>query len=463
MSDHYQSFANSAFGKLVIKNIGLPSPINLDRFDASRPLIDGAVLLGAAVGSSLTVAISDALVSIHADTYAGNNTALQQTAAKSGLNVRAFNSGDKEAQFKAFVFDASGIKRSEDLIELYNFFNPIARQLRASGRIIIVGRTPSDCGSAKEATAQRALEGFVKAMGKEFKQGVTAQMIYVGKGAEANAESTLRFFLSAKSAYVSGQVVRVTKGKVVTVNWTKPLTGKTVLVTGASRGIGEAIARTLARDGAHVICLDVPQQEADLQRVASDIGGSVLMEDITAADAGAKIAAFALTRGGLDALIHNAGVTRDKMLANMKDSQWNLVLNINLSSAERINDHLLENNAMNENARIVCVSSISGIAGNLGQTNYSASKAGVIGLVQSVAPTLKKGITINAVAPGFIETAMTAAIPFQIREAGRRMNSMAQGGQPIDVAEAIAWFASPASGGVNGNVVRVCGQSLIGA
>jgi 3-oxoacyl-[acyl-carrier protein] reductase len=463
MSDHYQSFANSALGKLLVKNLGLPSPVRLDRFDASKPLINGAVLFGAAAGSTLTGAISDTLASIHADTYAGNNTELQQTAAKSGLNVRAFNSGDKEAQFKAFVFDASGIKNSGQLVELYNFFSPIARQLLSSGRVVIVGRTPSDCANPKEATAQRALEGFVKAVGKELKKGVAAQLVYVGKGAEGNLESTLRFFLSAKSAYVSGQVARVTKGKLVSVNWAKPLTGKTALVTGASRGIGEAIARTLARDGAHVICLDVPQQEADLQRVAGEIGGSVLMEDITAADAGEKIAAFAQNRGGLDVLVHNAGVTRDKMLANMKAPLWDLVLNINLSSAERINDYLLENDAFNDNARIVCVSSISGIAGNLGQTNYAASKAGVIGLVQSVAPTLKKGITINAVAPGFIETAMTAAIPLQIREAGRRMNSMAQGGQPVDVAEAIAWFASPASGGLNGNVVRVCGQSLIGA
>ncbi|HEY4713210.1 MAG TPA: 3-oxoacyl-ACP reductase [Aquirhabdus sp.] len=463
MSDHYQSFANSALGQIVVKNLGLPAPIVLDRFDASKPLINGAVLFGAAPDSTLTGAISDALASIHADTYAGNNTELQQTAAKSGLNIRAFNSGDKEARFKAFVFDASGIKSSDELVQLYNFFSPIARQLLPSGRVVIVGRTPSDAATPKEATAQRALEGFAKAVGKEFKKGATAQVVYVGKGAEANVESTLRFFLSAKSAYVSGQVARVTKGKAISVNWTKPLTGKTALVTGASRGIGEAIARTLARDGAHVICLDVPQQEADLQRVAGEIGGSVLMEDITAADAGAKIAAFAQNRGGLDVLVHNAGVTRDKMLANMKAPLWDLVLNINLSSAERINDYLLENEAFNDNARIICVSSISGIAGNLGQTNYAASKAGVIGLVQSVAPTLKKGITINAVAPGFIETAMTAAIPLQIREAGRRMNSMSQGGQPVDVAEAIAWFANPASGGLNGNVVRVCGQSLIGA
>lgn len=463
MSDRYQAFANSALGKLIIKNLGLPAPVELDRYDPAKPLVNGAVLFGAAPDSTLSDAISDALSSIHADTYAGDNTQLQQVAAKAGLNLRAFNSGDKESRFKAFVFDASGIQSTEQLVELYNFFHPVARQLLPSGRVVIVGRAPEAAGSPKAAIAQRALEGFVKSVGKEFKKGMTAQVVYVGKGAEKNLESTLRFLLSAKSAYVSGQVVNVVKGAVVNVDWTKPLAGKTALVTGASRGIGEAIARTLARDGAHVICLDVPPQEADLQRVAGEIGGSVLALDITAADAGQKIKDFATSKGGLDAIVHNAGVTRDKTLANMKQNLWDLVLNINLSAAERINDYLLENDGINENGRIICVSSISGIAGNLGQTNYAASKAGVIGLVKFTAPTLKNGITINAVAPGFIETQMTAAIPLAIREAGRRMNSMQQGGQPVDVAEAIAWFASPASAGVNGNVVRVCGQSLLGA
>ena len=113
--------------------------------------------------------------------------------------------------------------------------------------------------------------------------------------------------------------------------------------------------------------------------------------------------------------------------------------------------------------RTVGVASIAGIAGNLGQTNYASSKAGVIGFVDSLADELEDGITINAVAPGFIETKMTAAVPFATREVGRRLNAMSQGGLPVDVAETIAWFASPASTGVNGNVVRVCGQSLLGA
>ena len=463
MTDQYQAFTQSPLGKFVVKNLGLPSPVVLDRFESAEPVINGAVLLGAAPSSSLSGAIAQVLSNIHADSYAGNNAELQQTAAKVGLNLRAFNSGDKESKFKAVVFDASGIQNSEQLNELYKFFNPVARQIQSSGRVIVIGTTPESAKTVKQAIAQRALEGFVKSVGKEFKKGITAQVVYVDEGAADNIESTLRFLLSPRSAYVSGQVIRVSKADVVKVDWNQPLAGKTALVTGASRGIGEAIAHVLARDGAHVICLDVPQQQADLDRVAAEIGGSALGLDITAADAGEKIKAAAAKQGGLDIIVHNAGITRDKTLANMKPELWDLVININLSAAERINDYLLANDGLNENGRIVCVSSISGIAGNLGQTNYASSKAGVIGLVKFTAPTLKNGITINAVAPGFIETQMTAAIPFAIREAGRRMNSMNQGGLPVDVAETIAWYASTASTGLNGNVVRVCGQSLLGA
>lgn len=463
MTDQYQAFTQSPLGKFVVKNLGLPSPVRLDRFESAEPVINGAVLLGAAPASSLSGAIAQVLSNIHADSYAGNNAELQQTAAKVGLNLRAFNSGDKESKFKAVVFDASGIQNSEQLNELYKFFNPVARQIQSSGRVIVIGTTPESAKTVKQAIAQRALEGFVKSVGKEFKKGITAQVVYVDEGAADNIESTVRFLLSPRSAYVSGQVIRVSKADVVKVDWNQPLAGKTALVTGASRGIGEAIAHVLARDGAHVICLDVPQQQADLDRVAAEIGGSALGLDITAADAGEKIKAAAAKQGGLDIIVHNAGITRDKTLANMKPELWDLVININLSAAERINDYLLSNDGLNKNGRIVCVSSISGIAGNLGQTNYAASKAGVIGLVKFTAPTLKNGITINAVAPGFIETQMTAAIPFAIREAGRRMNSMNQGGLPVDVAETIAWYASTASTGLNGNVVRVCGQSLLGA
>jgi 3-oxoacyl-[acyl-carrier protein] reductase len=145
----------------------------------------------------------------------------------------------------------------------------------------------------------------------------------------------------------------------------------------------------------------------------------------------------------------------------MPEDRWQSLMEVNLIAPERITERLLP--LLRDDGRIVCVSSLSGIAGNAGQTNYATSKAGVIGLVETLAPSLERGITINAVAPGFIETQMTASMPIPVREAGRRMNSMRQGGLPVDVAETIAWLASPASSGVNGNVVRVCGQSMLGA
>ena len=450
MSDRYIDFVNSPLGQMLAKNLGLPAPLPLDRYRAGEPVVKGAVLLGAAAGSSLNGALEKILNGFNAD-------------VRSPASVTA-ESSDK---FKALVFDATGITRSDDLIALHAFFNPVIRKVASSGRIIVVGRTPELCTDPKAATAQRALEGFTRAIGKEVKKGATAQLVYVAPGAEAHLESSIRFFISPKSAYVSAQVVRVSNTGIAgeTPDWNQPLAGKVALVTGASRGIGEAIAETLARDGAHVICLDVPQQEADLAKVAASIGGSVLALDITSAEAPAAIASHVKSaHGGLDIIVHNAGVTRDKTLANMKEQLWNMVININLSSEERINDELLAQDAIRANGRVICVSSISGIAGNMGQTNYAVSKAGVIGMVNSMQPILQaRGITINAVAPGFIETQMTAAIPFAIREAGRRMNSMSQGGLPVDVAEAIAWYASPASNGVNGNIVRVCGQSLIGA
>ena len=466
MSDRYGDFVQSSIGKKVAKNLGLPMPVELDRFDSGQPAVRGSVLVGRANGDNTAISESVAriLSELHADVFVNSRDAVKDALADAGVKAKANTGGDDK--FKVLLFDASNISNADELKQVYEFFHAVARRVEKSGRVIIIGRPPEDLKDIEAALAQRSLEGFVKSVGKEFKRGITAQLIYVAEGAEKNLDSTLRFFASARSAYVSGQVVRVSNGANVDVDWAQPLGGKTMLVTGASRGIGEAIARVLAREGAHVICLDVPQQQADLQKVASEISGSVLTVDITSEDAGKEIAEAAQKRGGLDSVIHNAGITRDKTLANMDEQKWDMVININLGSIAKLNRYLLDNDVLKDHARIVCVSSISGIAGNLGQSNYATSKAGVIGLVNATAKQLEdgsKGMTINAVAPGFIETQMTEAIPFAIREAGRRMNSMSQGGLPIDVAETIAWFASPASGGLNGNIVRVCGQSLLGA
>jgi 3-oxoacyl-[acyl-carrier protein] reductase len=245
----------------------------------------------------------------------------------------------------------------------------------------------------------------------------------------------------------------------------RPLAGRVAVVTGAARGIGAAIADTLARDGATIVAVDVPAAGEALARVANRTGGTALQLDITTPDAAERLLAHLAERHGrVDIVVHNAGITRDKLLANMDAERWNAVMAVNLRAQLTINAALLRSDVLSDSGRIVCVSSTSGIAGNRGQTNYAASKAGIIGMVRALAPQLAgRGATINAVAPGFIETEMTAKMPLGTREAGRRINSLRQGGLPVDVAETIAWLAQAENGAVNGQVVRVCGQSLLGA
>jgi 3-oxoacyl-[acyl-carrier protein] reductase len=214
-----------------------------------------------------------------------------------------------------------------------------------------------------------------------------------------------------------------------------------------------------------VVCLDVPAAGQALSTVANEVSGSALQLDLTAPDAPQRLAEYLRTRhGGVDVVVHNAGILRDRTIARMESAQWDAVLDVNLSAQERVNAELLGGDLIPAGGRIVSVSSIAGIAGNRGQTNYATSKAGVIGMVQSRAPALaERAITVNAVAPGVIETTMIAKMPLVLREASRRMNSMSQAGAPVDVAEAVGFFADPGSAGVTGQVLRVCGQSLIGA
>jgi 3-oxoacyl-[acyl-carrier protein] reductase len=367
----------------------------------------------------------------------------------------------------ALLFDASGIEDSSQLEPLHGFFHDTLRSLGKCGRIIVLGRPPESCATPRQWTAQRALEGLTRSLGKEARRGITANLVYVEQGAENGIEATLRFFLSPRSAYVSGQVVRIGvragADALPAFDWNQPLAARRAVVTGAARGIGASIASVLAAEGAHVIGIDIPSARDALDATMRQLNGIALAFDIATPEAPAQIAA-ALDEQGVDIVVHNAGITRDKTIAKMTDAAWQSVIDINLSAQERIDDALLAAGILRDGGRIIGVSSISGMAGNLGQTNYATSKAGVIGRVQSMAPHLRaRGITINAVAPGFIETQMTAKIPLTLREAGRRMNSLSQGGQPVDVAQTIAWLAHPGAAGVSGQVVRVCGQSLIGA
>jgi 3-oxoacyl-[acyl-carrier protein] reductase len=493
MSDRYAQLVGAPVVSQIARRVGLPQPVPLERHRPGDPVLRGIALLGAAPGGRLAEGIAEVLAQARVDTATSLREPVRSAAAATGLDAGVFNEQAPGGQrFKALIFDASGIADSTELVELQGFFHPTVGLLERCGRVVVLGTPPASCATPRAATAQRALEGFTRSLGKELGgRGITVQLVYVALGAERDLASTLRFLLSPRSAYVSGQVVQVARptgsggqtsatasetaaeGKariesaasttgMAEIDWEQPLAGRVALVTGAARGIGAAIAQTLAREGARVAGLDVPALGDELRAAMQPLGGSAIELDITSAEAAAAI----VERFGekLDVLVHNAGVTRDRTLAKMPAERWSELMAINLSSEERINDALLQHGTLRAGGRIVCVSSMSGLAGNAGQTNYATSKAGVIGMVQALAPILAEhGQTINAVAPGFIETQMTARMPIAIREAGRRMSSLAQGGLPVDVAETIVWFAHPASGAVNGNVVRVCGQNLLGA
>ena len=446
MSDRYQSLARTPVGQFVVRNLGLPNPPRLARYREGEPLVDGTVLVGSTGKGRLRDVVPRLLSELSVD------VALEAAAASS---------------YRGIVFDASGITDPASLVGLQQFFSPVLRSLAANGRIVVLGSPPEQV-AAGESIAQRALEGFTRSLGKEVGGGSTVQLVYVAPGAERAVTSTLAFLLSAKSAYVSGQVIRVGDASVMPppgIDWRQPLRGKVALVTGASRGIGASIARTLRRDGASVVGLDVARAAGELQELMSELDGASLSLDITSKDAPQRIAAkLTAVHGGVDIVVHNAGITRDRRLVNMDPDRFASPVAVNLVAPQRITEHLLASDVIRPGGRVLGVASIAGIAGNLGQTNYATSKAGVMGLVSAMAePAGKRQVTVNAVAPGFIETQMTATIPLPIREAGRRMNSLRQGGLPVDVAETIAWLASPGSSAITGNVVRVCGQSLLGA
>lgn len=201
MADRYQQFTKTPLGKFVVPKLGLPSPATLRRYQPGQPALEGPALLGAAPGGRLEKKVRDQL-------------------ADAGITV-VTTSGDRHA---ALVFDATGVTEPGRLREVYDFFHPVIRSVGPSGRVVILG-TPPEQVEGRERIAQRALEGFVRSVGKELKRGATAQLVYVAEGAEDATESTLRFLLSAKSAFVDAQVIRIgAEGKTATAptSWEKP-------------------------------------------------------------------------------------------------------------------------------------------------------------------------------------------------------------------------------------------------
>ena len=446
MTDKYAQLVNQGLGRNVARKLGLPQPAVLRRYEPGQPLITGPILVqGGTAGAD----------SLAAELLSWDLDVRRHAVPREKLG--------------AIILVLDEVAEPEDLGKPILAAAASLRDLAPGGRVMTVSRPASDAPSPAAAAARQGVDGFLRSLAKELRGGATGNGILLAPGVNTTSPSALaavRFFLSGRSAFVDGQFVTVsTTAGELSADPDKPLAGRVAVVTGAARGIGAAIARTLQRDGATLVLVDIPAAGDQLAAVANEVRGTALQLDISRGDAGQRILEHAAQRHGrLDIMVHNAGITRDKLLANLDEGLWNSVIKINIAAQLRINEALLASEHFRSSPRIVSVASTSGIAGNRGQTNYAASKGGVMGMVRATAPLLAgQGGSINAVAPGFIETEMTALIPFALREMGRRLNSLQQGGQPSDVAETIAFLASDAAGGINGEVLRVCGQNLVGA
>jgi 3-oxoacyl-[acyl-carrier protein] reductase len=234
------------------------------------------------------------------------------------------------------------------------------------------------------------------------------------------------------------------------------LSGKVALVTGATRGIGRAIALELAKQGARVI--GTATSETGAQAIAeAGLTGKVLnVRDTAQSDA--VIAAIQKEIGDIAVLVNNAGITRDNLALRMKDADWDEVIETNLKSVFRLSRAVMRGMMKARWGRIINITSVVGASGNAGQANYAAAKAGIVGMSKSLAQELgSRGITVNCVAPGFIDTDMTRALSEEQRSALLARIPLGRLGQPDDIAAAVAYLASPAAGYVTGAVLHVNG------
>lgn len=436
-ADRLLTLANHRFTAPLVRALGLPQPKPLQRRTtpyAAREFAGDAVLVLAAPGGFAAQACREILAVQGAD--------LSATGA-----------------WQAIVVDATGCQAAGSLDFLHAELRPRLAGLAEGGRVLfLLHARPA---SPEAAACGRAVEGLMRSLAKEIgRRGATANALALDHPGLDALPAPLAFFCTARSTYVSGQVVQLGEAAPFPFDTHE----RVAVVTGAAGGIGAAVAERLAREAVHVVCVDIPAAAEPLAAVAAGAGGTALALDIAAPDAAQALCEALAARGGVDVLVHNAGITRDRTFARMSAEEWHGVMAVNLHAVLAIDRALDAAGLLRDGGREVCLASISGIAGNAGQANYAASKAALIGYVAQRARELAtRGITVNAVAPGFIETAMTQRIPFMVREVGRRLNAVAQGGRPEDVAEAIAFLARSETQGITGQALRVCGQSFLGA
>lgn len=456
MQDTLIEMGRSPLARNVLKRIGIKPPPQLIR--SYRPWSDDLLQ-----GKNILISSSDRSRSLLAPFLQEQKASVCFDA---DLAIRTERGGElKESRvFQGTVFDATTFESLTDLKELYRFFHSLRGQVGFNHRVVILSKTRV---SPEGRAITAAVSSFARSLAREFgPKGINVNVLQGDSDAVIeHSLPVLSFFLSDFCAFITGQIIFLTTP---TKELLEPLlagslAGKKALVTGAAQGIGYAICRRLAEEGAHVICLDRPQNEEALRELCLEIEGEYVLATL-GRNHDELIENLARENANIDIVVHNAGVTRDRTLFGMSESEWDDVLSINLESVIDITTRILHRGMLAPGGRIICMASVVGISGNFGQTNYAASKAGLIGYVEGLAEHLaREGATANAVAPGFIETTMTAKIPFIAKQFARRLSSLVQGGQPDDVADMVTFLASPCSSSINGQVIRVCGGSFLGA
>ena len=365
------------------------------------------------------------------------------------------------------IFDTSGYRDVMQLDEVFAFLSEWTAKLSANGRVIILAQSPEAGAPPDESALSGALTGMVRALSKELgPRGTTAHLVVAPAGAKGRLDPLVRFLASRRSAFVTGQTWRLSEGR-GGAGGAQPsvrtLDKRTALVTGASRGIGAAIARSLAQEGADVIAVDLPERTRELGELAAQLPGFPLVADVAWPKAGAFIAGKIKEQfGSLDILVHNAGIHLDRSLSDMAADDWRSVVNVNLASVVRLTAVLEP--LMGEGGRIIGMGSIAGLAGPPGHTCYSGSKAGMAEYLTRMAASLgDRGITVNTIAGGYIQSSLTAGLPRFKKEIGMRLSGMMQGGVPEDIGNLAAFLASPGAGGLTGQVIRACGAAYIGS
>lgn len=239
---------------------------------------------------------------------------------------------------------------------------------------------------------------------------------------------------------------------------------KVILITGASRGIGRAIALRLAQPGVALLLNHYDREPEAAEKTLQDVlerGAQGQVYHFNVADfreTQTRLEGMLAEWGRIEVLVNNAGITRDTLLMRMKEEDWDLVLNINLKGVYNATQAVIRSMIKNKSGKIVNIASVVGAIGNAGQSNYAASKAGIIGFSKSVAKEVAaRGITVNAVAPGFIDTEMTAVLPSLVRQEFLKSIPMGRSGQPEEVAELVAFLISEAAGYITGQVIHING------